>query len=241
MSKQQQLFTYKLPVKSFDEKMYDIIFKNTTSSYKLLIAISFSIFVILSKNIFELLVATAIVFILMRILKKSVKYCVEIIKRIFLWLIFISVLYIILYNDHVGLLVLNIKIVYIIICVSLIVSELDFDQLNKGINFIFKPLSKLTYKLYDFTYNLSIVLYTFSNYIDYMSKEHNNSYKEITSYCQKEKTACVSYINYIQQLLGIIKTKNYSINNVDKMNQISKMRIIIIDLCLVLMLYIFRK
>lgn len=239
MYKKQSSLIYKLPVKSLNDQIYDAVFDKMSGSYKLFVALGISLFIIITKSVAEFLLSTIIVVGLIKIFKKNVKYCFNLIKSVSLWLLFISLFYIMIYKDCMGLLVLDIKFLYIILCNVCIIGDMDFEQLNKGINYLFKPLNKLTKNLYNFTFNLTIILYTFENYIDYSSKKASNSYKEIENTRQKKRSATANYIKQTEQFLKTIKVKNYPFNRTDKLSHSNKMRIFIVYICLLLLLYIF--
>jgi len=188
--------------------------KNITPSVKLLILIFLICTLIIAKSIFLFIFISILSLIILILLGISVNKCIDFIKKIFLWLLFIVVMYIIIYKNINGLLQFIYKIVLISILVNSLILNLQFDELHSGIYRILSPFKIFGVNINKKSFNIAINI-TFLNVFLYSSDKiekiqtHNNKKSYRIKYFIFPRL--LTSINYIKNLESSLKLKFYTI------------------------------
>lgn len=132
--------------------------KNIKSSVKILIILLIIFTLIIAKSIFLLSFITVLSLIILILLGNSVNKYVEFIKKIFIWLLFIVIMYIIIFRNVNGLSIFMYKLILSIILIDNLLWSLNFGELHSGIYAIIYPLKRFNINREQLSYRISLNL-----------------------------------------------------------------------------------
>lgn len=136
--------------------MHSRFIRNITPSVKMLIIILLICTLLIAKSIFLMGFITVLSLIILILFGSSVNKYVDFIKKIFIWLLFIVIMYIIIYKSIVGLGLFMYKTTLIAILLEGLISNFNFDELHSGINEILKPFKIFKLDAEKISYNVAL-------------------------------------------------------------------------------------
>lgn len=130
--------------------------KDITVYVKMLILLLLICTLFIAKSIFLLAFITILSLIILILLGGSVNEYVDFIKKIFIWLLFIVITYIIIYKGINGLLIFMYKFVLSVVLIHGLISNLNFDELHSGFYGILKPLNRFNIDVESKSFNIAL-------------------------------------------------------------------------------------
>ena len=186
---------------------------------KLLIMFILIVSILIGKSFYLLLILGVIALIVILISDISVNKYVEEIKKIFMWLIFIFLAYIIILNNR-SILLFVYKTTLIIIFLETFLLSSSFDEIDSGINTIIRPLKLFKYNTDSISLNITLSIFFLINLInlDYRSVDYDMfSYSFYPKYIISRILIVNDKINSYQMSLKLkfYKVKNYKFDTRD--------------------------
>ena len=143
--------------------MQNNIFSKVNVSTRILILMLISLIILVANSMY-LLIFMSIFFVIFLILtNKSVKFYIDSIKNVNIWLLFIFITYIIIFRNVLNSIVFIYKIILIVLYVKQFSLTVNFSKLVSGIKTLFKFILKRENN--KFSYNLVIFIYFVKYYI----------------------------------------------------------------------------
>lgn len=217
-------------------------FINKINASSLIISLLFLIFIIfIASSVYLLSFITVLLLVLIILTNQSVKFYVELIKNIFLILLFTFIAYIIVTRNIIGSFIFLYKVILTSIYIKQFLLIIKFQELVNGINTILKPLSNKL-NINKISYNMVLFIYFIDIYIN-SKKEIFNNYisknKFIYTFSIKRNMFPRIFltISKIKNIENSLKIKNYKTNY----ERINKESIICVFTFIVLFIIVFFK
>lgn len=126
-----------------------------TNSSKIIILFVITLIIIFAKSIFLFLFILTLTIIIAFLSLKSVKEFVNILKKVFLLLLFFILMYIMIYRNALDTLIFGYKMLNVFIIIGIFISIMDLKSLHEGLYTLLKPLKKLNFDIYKISYSIA--------------------------------------------------------------------------------------
>lgn len=200
--------------------MQNRFIKNITPCVKILITFLIICTLAVAKSLFLIAFITILSLIILIMAGGSVNKYVDFIKKIFIWLLFIVIMYIIIYKSITGLVVFMYKIVLSVTLIDGIISRLDFDELHSGIYGMLTPLRKFNINVESKSFNIAlniVFLKEFLNSSDKISESQLMRNKRSYGIKYFFFPRLLNSIYYVKNLEDVLQLKFYSLKR-EKIN-----------------------
>lgn len=196
--------------------------KNIIVWVRILILFLLVLTLFIAKSLFLFLTISTFGVIILILFGYNVKKCISILKKIFIWLLFVIIIYIIIYRNITifGLFRLIYKLVFSIILMDCVILNLNFDELHSGIYSILSPLKIFNIDLEKKSFEIAMNIVFFREFLNSSDRiEKKQSIKNKRSYRIKYFffPRLLTSINYVDNLEEILKLKFYNLR-IQKIN-----------------------
>jgi len=146
--------------------MQNKFIKSINMSTKILILLILIMSVLVSKSLYLISIITILVLIISIISNKCVKFYLDVLKNNFIWLLFFSIMYIIIFRNIYFYLILVYKLILITLILKVFTSNLNFDEFNFGVYTLLHPLKYTRLNIKKISYNIAIYVFYIIYFIE---------------------------------------------------------------------------
>lgn len=188
-------------------------FDKVNVSTRMLILLMIVLGILIAKSIYLIILLTLLFVFVFLLTNKSVKFYIDLIKNVKLWLLFVFIAYIIIFRNVVHSFIFTYKILLVLLYVIQFNLTTTFSDKTNAIKTLIKPMNKV-FDTDQISYNIVVFIYFFFTYINSKQeifKKYNKEEKIIYSFSLKHNILprFLFTVSKISELESSLKLKFY--------------------------------